>query len=200
MKRTHRASYSVEGRADGLRPFHFFISVTTTSARMGVRIQAIKLIEFICDFDTELTEEQEDNGNICQIYTLDFTPIKHLTQFREGYWLCKRLGSAYLDMPCSTFNDFRKAVCAPIHGDWEQYTDDVEAGRVPCGRAFAEFLCFADNEGCFDYVVAEKLLNDFVTCKDKVYPTLDKYDRYHYLAYTRILEECVRDKGVVYYR
>lgn len=26
MKRTHRASYSVTGRADGLRPFLFFIS------------------------------------------------------------------------------------------------------------------------------------------------------------------------------
>ena len=34
MKRTHRASYSVAGRADGLRPFLFFISVTITSARM----------------------------------------------------------------------------------------------------------------------------------------------------------------------
>ncbi|MCX4259527.1 MAG: hypothetical protein OSJ34_07400 [Muribaculaceae bacterium] len=167
---------------------------------MGVKIQAIKPAEFICDFETKLTEEQEDNGNICPIYTLDFMPIKHLTQFREGYWLCKCLGSAYLDMPCSTFNDFRRAVCAPIHGDWERYTGDVEAGRVLCDGAFAEFLWFADNEGCFDYVVAEKLLNDFVTCKDKIYPTLDKYDRYHYLVYTRILEECVRDKGVVYYR
>ena len=76
---------------------------------MGVKIQAIKPAEFICDFETKLTEEQEDNGNICPIYTLDFMPIKHLTQFREGYWLCKCLGSAYLDMPCSTFNDFRRA-------------------------------------------------------------------------------------------
>ena len=31
MKRTRRVSYSVEGRADGLRPFLFFISVTTVS-------------------------------------------------------------------------------------------------------------------------------------------------------------------------
>lgn len=32
MKRTHRASYSVAGQADGPSPFHFFISVTMTSA------------------------------------------------------------------------------------------------------------------------------------------------------------------------
>lgn len=40
MKRTHRASYSVAGRADGLRPFLFFISVTMTSARMKKEIKA----------------------------------------------------------------------------------------------------------------------------------------------------------------
>ncbi|WP_289300016.1 hypothetical protein [Xylanibacter muris] len=36
MKRTYRASYSVEGQADGLCPFLFFISVTMTSARMKI--------------------------------------------------------------------------------------------------------------------------------------------------------------------
>lgn len=40
MKRAHRASYSVAGRADGLRPFLFFISATMTSARMEKEIKA----------------------------------------------------------------------------------------------------------------------------------------------------------------
>ena len=40
VKWTHRASYSVTGQADGLRPFLFIISVTITSARMEKEIKA----------------------------------------------------------------------------------------------------------------------------------------------------------------
>lgn len=46
VKRTRRASYSVTGQADGLRPFLFFISVTITSAM--TRIDDIQLYHGDC--------------------------------------------------------------------------------------------------------------------------------------------------------
>ncbi len=167
---------------------------------MGVSIRAIRPKEYVCDFNTELTEEQEWDDAVRCIYTLDFSPIKHLTQFKEGWWKCDcGMSAAYLDMPYSTYNSFRKAVCAPIHGDWEEYTEKMECGLEPCYGAFAEFLYFADNEGCFDYVIAEKLLKDFTDYSDKIVPTLNKFQTYYYETYTQILKECVRCKGVVFY-
>lgn len=167
---------------------------------MGVVIRAIRPKEYVCDSNTELTEEQEWDDTIKPIYTLDFSPIEHLTQFKEGWWHCDcGTAAAHLDMPYSTFNRFRFAICETIHGDYEEYTDRVFEGKEPCDGVFAELLCFADNEGCFDYVIAEKLLKDFEDYRDKVYPTLNERHAYFYDTYTQILKECVRCKGVVFY-
>lgn len=126
-------------------------------------------------------------------------PIKHLTRFKEGIYKCLDVCRTSLDLSYSGYGRFRKAVCAPVHGDWEEYIEKVENGSEPCNGAFAEFLYFADNEGCFDYAVAQKLLKDFVDCRDIVYPALSSDHQSDYDKYTQILRECVECGGVVYY-
>lgn len=165
---------------------------------MGVSIRAIKPTEFIADRNTELTDEQWGSG-AQYIYTLDFSPIKHLTMFNEGFWTCLDMGETELDKSYGGYGRFRKAVCSPIHGDYDEYVEKVENGSEPCNGAFAEFLCFADNEGCFDYAIAKKLLKDFEDYRDMVYPTLESGHQYDYDQYTQILRECVECEGVVYY-
>lgn len=165
---------------------------------MGVSIRAIKPIEFIADLNTELSDEQWDSG-AKSIYTLDFSPIKHLTKFKEGVYKCLDICDTSLDLAYSGYGRFRKAVCAPIHGDWEEYLEKIDNGSEPCNGAFAEFLYFADNEGCFDYAIAGKLLKDFKDYRDIVYPTLNSDHQSDYNQYTQILRECVACGGVVFY-
>lgn len=160
---------------------------------MGVRIRTIKPTEYVTEKVAEIIDS-------CRpIYTLDFSPIKHLTQFKEGYYNYEPYGNAELSIPCSSFNDFRRAVCAPIHGDWDEYCLKVESGEEQSDGAFAEFLYFADNEGCFDYVIAKKLLGDFEKHRNSIYPTLATPYQWCYDSYTQILKECTECKGVVYY-
>lgn len=160
---------------------------------MGVSIRALKPTEYVA----EITADYIDG---CRpIYTLDFSPIKHLTRFKEGWYKYEASGKANLSISCSTLNDFRRVLCGQVHGDWDDYCLKVETGEEPDNGAFAEFLYFADNEGCFDYSIAEKLFKDFEKYRDKIYPTLHKWYRWCYDVYYHILRECVECRGVVYY-
>lgn len=160
---------------------------------MGVNIRTIKPTEYVSGITADYIE------NCRLIYTLDFLPINHLTKFKEGWYKYEPCGEDRLSMSCSTFNDFRRAVCAPIHGDWDEYTNRIADGTEPCNGAFAEFLFFADNEGAFDYVIAEKLLADFEKYEDSISSTLCHQHKAFYHTYYQILKECVECKGVVYY-
>ena len=167
---------------------------------MGVFIQSIKPTKRLWDIDAQLTDEQWDSDPVA-IYTLDFPPIKHLTKFPNGYWECEQpvSNAAYLSMTYSAYNRFRDAVCEPIHGDYEDYTERFYNGHEPADAPFAEFLNFADNEGSFDYPIAQKLLKDFEDYRETIYPTLNTTHQQTYDTYTRILRECVAIQGVVHY-
>lgn len=160
---------------------------------MGVSIKALRPTEYIAEITADYIE-----GCIA-IYTLDFSPVRHLTRFKEGWYKFEVSGKAKLSIPCGSLNDFRKALCIQIHGNWDDYCHKVETGEEPSNGAFAEFLYFADNEGCFDYAIAEKLLKDFEKYRKKVYPVLNIWCQWCYDVYCQILQECVECSGVVFY-
>ncbi|MCC8154592.1 MAG: hypothetical protein LIP01_10485, partial [Tannerellaceae bacterium] len=63
---------------------------------------------------------------------------------------------------------------------------------------FVEFIDFADNEGSFDFVVAEKLYKDFSNYQQKAEMVLRAYLEY-YNCYREILRVVAENKGVIYY-
>lgn len=162
---------------------------------MGLDISVRKPTKFI---GTEYLEDKED---WVYIYSLDFAPIKHLTMFRKGYWEAEWYSEPSFSMCYGTFSrQFRESICKVMFG--KSYNDTIEAmdkGEIAFDEPFAEMLYFADNEGCFDYVVAEKLLKDFRNNAERILPTMSDYLKDSYNDYMAVLEKCVEVKGVVDY-
>lgn len=158
---------------------------------MSVFISVLKVKDFL---------GKECNGGVkhaTYIYSLDFYPIMHLTKFEEGYYKTERLEkSVTLDLSYTTYNRFRLAICNMVH----HVTPSViwTLIKLMKGKPFVELINFGDNEGCFDYIVAEKLYNDFVTYRDRAEKDIPEfYDCY--CTYMKILENAVKCKGIVQY-
>lgn len=170
---------------------------------MGVQISAITVGKYICgENDKAVIERFEDENpevdTVC-LYTLDFAPIEHLPMYERGWYEFLSEEETEVSMPYSAYARFRKAICDVIHGDWEQLCQKIIDGTVPTDSDFAEMLYFADNEGCFDYSIAEKLLHDFTKHRDTILPTLADWMMEEYDNYIQVLQECVNCKGVVRY-
>lgn len=171
---------------------------------MGVLISAISVGKFICHDDDQVSiQEFEDKhpeiDTVC-VYSLDFAPINHLPMYQIGWYEFIAEEKTALSMSYFGYNKFRKAICKPIHGDWLLFCQNVEDGKILPYADFAEMLYFADNEGCFDYSIADKLLGDFIKHRDTIMPTLDECMQEEYDNYINILQECVNCRGVVWYR
>jgi hypothetical protein len=168
---------------------------------MGLDISAYKL----GDKRDDIVCEEYCYDNIVYVFTLNHQPIQHLTQFEEGcyYDIEDYLNIPDFHMSYSNYNDFRNQICKMALG-----VDDIEVWdniKEYLDKPFVELINFADNEGCYDYVVAEKLLKDFINYKEKareVFNDSDGLDFYYknYLNYIGILEEVVKNKGIVEYR
>jgi len=166
---------------------------------MGLDISAYKLGKKRNDVNRD--ENYEDN--VVYIFTLNFKPVKHLTQFEEGFYeIEEELKIPDFHLSYSGYNYFRNEICKMALG--------VEASEVwknieeYLDKPFVEFINFADNEGSYDYIVAEKLLKDFTDYQEKAKEIFNKkngLDFYYneYLKYIDILKEVVKDKGIVFY-
>jgi hypothetical protein len=163
---------------------------------MGLDINVRKPIRFLG------TKEPSDFEDWTYVYTLpDFAPIKHLTMFQEGYWEAEYYREPHFDMSCGGFNrNFRNSICLAMYGmDYDTTINAMSDGKISFDVPFAEMLWFADNEGCFDYVIAEKLLKDFRDNADKILPTMIGYLQNKYAEYMSVLEKCVEIRGIVDY-
>ena len=158
---------------------------------MAVDIYAIKLGKRVKD------EEPDDSTtDLVNVFSYEFEPIKHLTMFEEGYY--EDLDeSDYVHFSYGLYNMFRKNICKLALGEDIEYVWDNIEDYI--GKPFIEFINFADNEGSFDYVVAEKLYNDFKEYLPKVEQEFDKIDIEKYKKYMEILKQAVDYKGIVYY-
>lgn len=161
---------------------------------MGVDISALKVKKYL---DKEYTKEIEEKYDDTRyIFNLDFLPIHHLTKFKEGVYNIEYLNNPNLSMSYHGYNCFREQVCLMAHGVmpgviWNNINEWV-------GKPFVEFINFADNEGSFDYVIAEKLYKDFSDFKEKAKQVIpDNYNSY--CVYMDILKAAVDNRGVVYY-
>lgn len=161
---------------------------------MGVDISALKVKKYL---GKEYTEEIEKKyEGVRRIFSMNFLPIHHLTKFEEGVYNTEYLDSPDFSMSYGTYNRFREQVCLMVHG----VMPSAIWGNINkwVGKPFVEFINFADNEGSFDYSIAEKLYKDFSDFKEKAKLAIpDWYNSY--CAYIGILKAVADNKGVIYY-
>ena len=161
---------------------------------MGVVIRGLILKQF-------LGKECEENiwdtyPDAEKIWTIDFSPIKHLSVVEPGYYDVDYL-DGYLGMGYGRYNHFRQEICKMVHSfEPKEIWDNIEKYK---DFEFVEFINFADNEGCFDYIVAEKLYKDFIKYIDKAESVLDSMLFDYYKDYMSILKNVYDFKGVVMY-
>ena len=154
---------------------------------MGLVIKVLKPIQ----------KTDANNEDALHIYTLDFSPIEHLSKFDEDYYKCEEIEAPNFHWPCSTYGELRRMVCqialgVSIECVWENVEKYINS-------PFIEFINFADNEGCFDYAAAEKLHKDFSDYKDRAMKDLSSIYFEMYKAYMEILKIAAENKAVVYY-
>lgn len=95
------------------------------------------------------------------------------------------------------YNDFRQEICKMIHGvEPEEIWDNIEKYK---DSEFVEMINFADNEGSFDFVIAEKLYNEFQKYKSKAKQTLSERLFMYYVMYMNLLKSVSDCKGVIMY-
>lgn len=161
---------------------------------MGVDISALKVKKYLGKEYTEEIEEKYDGARY--IFSMDFLPIHHLTKFEEGVYDTEYLDSPGFSMSYGGYNRFREQISLMAHG----VMPDVIWRNINkwVGKPFIEFINFADNEGSFDYLIAEKLYKDFSDFKEKAKQVIpDWYNSY--CIYMDILKAAVANQGVVHY-
>lgn len=161
---------------------------------MGVDISALKLKKYLGKEYTEEIGKKYDGARI--VFSMNFLPIHHLTKFEEGVYDTEYLDSPDFSMSYGVYNRFREQICLMTHGVmpdtiWSNINEWI-------GKPFIEFINFADNEGSFDYVIAEKLYKDFSDFKEKAKQVIPDYYN-DYCIYMNILKVVVDNKGIIYY-
>lgn len=77
------------------------------------------------------------------------------------------------------------------------------AKPVYCFRRVAEIIHFADNEGCFDWLICQELIKDFEKYYDRAKSLLDNsLEDFYWQLYTdtmQVLRDCIVCQGVVLY-
>lgn len=161
---------------------------------MGLHVYTIKPIEKLSDSTnysevSELYDKYENEGKDV-IFLYNVKEFKeHLTEYAEGLYLyVYRTDGTDISMTYSYYNDLRNDIVNLVE------KQDFDKGY------FKEFYWFSDCEGCFDYKVAGKILEDFKKYLPKAKETFNEYDFDYYQKYMKILEECIEDKGVVMYK
>lgn len=82
--------------------------------------------------------------------------------------------------------------------DWNKHNNEINS-------PFHDFINFADNEGCLDWDVNQKIYKDFLKYKDKIddFNYIDDIEKQYYsekyLNWLEIFKEG-KDKGVVIFR
>lgn len=175
---------------------------------MGVFIKAVKPLDLLIETEKNNinferlnnAEETIDNDTII-VFSLDFTPLEHLTKFKYGLYVEGEHGENDCSMAYSTYNAFRASICKMVtNEEYNDYCRKIMMNEIDSSEPFVEFFWFADNEGCFDYAVAEKLYKDFEKYYNIASEMLDSRFFNYYKSYMAVLKDCIELKGVVEYR
>lgn len=161
---------------------------------MGVGIFGLKLKKYLGENYNEEIEEKYPDADY--IFSLDFLPIKHLTKFKEGIYETESLDGDPFRMSYGSYGNFRNKICLMANNvECNEIWDNIDEW---IGKPFIEFINFADNEGSFDYVIAEKLHKDFEQFKEIAKNEIPGfYDEY--CDYMNVLKIVAENKGVVFY-
>lgn len=121
--------------------------------------------------------------------------IKNLEEDKS--YVGDRLDELSFGYSYGTHSWFRNHLCSlvldkPLGKFYDEMNEDMD---------FIELIDFADNEGCLDWEVSEKLYNDFVKWDEKAKEYLkgEEEARHFYRIYTNWLEafKAAKDKGVI---
>lgn len=163
---------------------------------MGLDINVKKPLRY-----TGSDRPKDEEVDYLYLYTLDFAPLEHLPNFNRGYWEFEYSGDARYQSSYGTFNNLRNCITLVVYGcEYKEFIRELERGDREFNGPFIEMLWFADNEGNFDYSIAEKLLSDFQIWESKIVPSMGHdFLKQCYIDYMAILIDCVNCKGVVDY-
>lgn len=112
-----------------------------------------------------------------------------------------KVSNARVGYPYSSHNRFREILIAVIGRndlllqnsriDWVLIENETE-------MPFYELINFADNEGCLDWEISEKLYHQFVEWKDRAFRLFgyDEYSKDKYLDWLEVFK-AAKNKGVV---
>lgn len=161
---------------------------------MGVNISALKVKKYLGKKYTEEIDDKYDDARY--ISGMNFLPIHHLTKFEEGVYDTEYLESPDFNMSYSGYNRFREQISLMVHDVipnviWSNINEWV-------GKPFIEFINFTDNQGSFDYLIAEKLYKDFSNFKEKAKLVMPEWYN-SYCVYMDILKAVAENQGVIYY-
>lgn len=175
---------------------------------MGVFIFSVKPVQQVSDKTSikeieELYDKLEQEGKEVHIlwnYECDKDRNK---AFQEGLWITESKDKGYpsISISYSSYQDF-KASLVKVWDEEMDYNDILTQGSFGLDMSipFIELLVFSDIAGVIDYNVAERLLKDFETYRDKAKEKLDDWDFGWYEEYIKIFKECVDTKGVILYK
>lgn len=137
------------------------------------------------------------NDNAYKIYTIDPAWNYKIKNFKAGEYY---IGEIYLsDISCgySSHNKFRELLVKHTgRTDKLNFRDEIIFEMLDDTVPFYDFIDFADNEGCLDYEISEKIYQDFVK-HYYVYTELSDYFKQIYKSWMNVFETCRLNKGVV---
>jgi len=147
-----------------------------------------------------IKEVKEDEDYDFQAYVIDKDweyKIKNLNNY------CYYTGDCVFDdisYPYSQHGLFRGSLLKVI--GLNQFINEegkVDYDTIPEEITFGELIHFADNEGCLDFEVSEKLYKEFLHNHNSAINVLNDYEYVNYVKWMRAFD-LARNNGVVCFR
>lgn len=168
---------------------------------MGVVIVPYKILREVA---------KDDKSVQCKLHLYNsdlFEEIEHLTVFHNDsyYEYCPDAIEKAKIVKCTyvVFNEFRNLICQAIFNKTYDDVYDEIIHKAKFDIPFIELLYFGDNTGCFDYKIAEKIFDNFITYMHPLCNFFkDKNEVYNDILndYVTVLGECIKYKGIIMYR
>lgn len=158
---------------------------------MGLDIRVYKNLKFLTD-NEDIFEEDKDFDYDLYVHVIDPSWEDRIKNFKKGYYSGEYIFHGP-SLPYSSHGRFRKLLCEMLNVVIEEVWEDKHP-NIP----FHDLINFADNEGCLDYEIAEKLYKDFVDNRDK-FAELEGTD-YYLGIYDEWIEACklaADNKGII---
>lgn len=147
-------------------------------------------------------KKTEDNYDYdFQAYVIDDSWKDRIKNLEYNAYYIGDVTDTSISYPYSAHNRFRVELIKLIErNDLLASEGYIQWDKLDPKMPFYELINFADNEGCLDWEVSEKLYNDFFEWELQAERKYEGYDQIHnlriYKKWLSIFEEA-KDKGVV---